>query len=159
MSGAAAGRRCFLRLAARGGPDMPYRIHTSAGRWTAAAGRHVRNRVQPGVCDQIQASRQANKRFLPQRQNEVHRVPQRSIGAAAVRTGRNDYFTASIAAGNRQQRRARGTFLSFSVAFCVPRSVSVVKIACFKTRDHPAQSRVAAPFGHIPNRRPGLTHV
>ena len=41
--------------------------------------------------------KQANKRFLSQRQNEVHRVPQRSTAAAAVRTGRNDYFTAWIA--------------------------------------------------------------
>ena len=89
------------------------------------------------------------------RYTECHREAQRQppfgrAGTIILRHG--------SPAGNRQQRRARGTILSFSVALCVPRSVSVLKIACFKPRDHPALSKVPAPFGHIPNRRPGLTH-
>ena len=74
------------------------------------------------------------------RYTECHREAQRQppfgrAGTIILRHG--------SPAGNRQQRRARGTILSFSVALCVPRSVSVLKIACFKPRDHPALSKVA----------------
>ena len=133
--------RVFLRLAARGAPDMHYRIHASAGRWTAAAGRHVRNRVQPGVYDQ----RQASKRFLPQRQNEVHRVPQRSKAASVVRMGRNGHITRHGSPATTAPRARHCSLPSLwpSVALCGPRSASVVKIASFKPRDNLASSIVA----------------
>ena len=35
---------------------MPYWVHTSAGRWSAADGSQVRNDVRPGVYEQRQAS-------------------------------------------------------------------------------------------------------
>ena len=81
----------FQHRTAIGSQDMPYRIHTSAGRWSGAAGSHGRNRVQPGIYDQRQAS------ILPQRQNEKHRGPQRSTAATAVRIDGNNHFTAWIA--------------------------------------------------------------
>ena len=45
----------FQHRTAIDGQDMPYRTHTSAGRWSAAAGSHIRNHVRPGVYDRRQA--------------------------------------------------------------------------------------------------------
>ena len=82
----------------------------------------------------------ASKRFLPRRQNEDRRVPRRSTTASPVRIGRNDHNTARIA---RRRHRARSAILSFSVPSVITRSVSVLKIACFKPRGNLASSIVA----------------
>ena len=92
------------------------------------------------------------------RYTECHREAQRQppfgrAGTIILRHG--------SPAGNRQQRRARGTILSFSVALRVPRSVSVVKIACFKPRDHLASPIVARALrSHTPlTTRPGMREI
>ena len=119
-------------------PDSP-----SAGRWSAAVGSHAGNRVGNRVGPGVYGRRQASKRFLPRRQNEDRRVPRRSTAASAVRIGRTDRNGHSTARIARQRHRARSAILSFSVPSVIPRSVSVLKIACFKPRDHLTSSIVA----------------
>ena len=87
--------------------------------------------------------RQASKRFLPQRQNEVHkRATEKHSRRRSGGPERSYHGTdrPPVPAGSAVPE---APFFPSLWPSCVPRSASVVKIACFKPRDNLASPIVA----------------